>query len=611
MTCWIVAVLLAFPQASPAQDAHPPTHALAISGSVKYPPGFSHFEYARPDAPKGGQVKMGALGAYDSLNPFIIKGVPASGLGLMYDTLTLQSLDEPFAEYGLVAEKIEIAPDRSWVIFHLNPQARFHNGQPIKADDVVFSFNLLREKGDPMYQKYWADVLKAEELDPARVRFALGDKSNPELPLILGQLVVLPKHYWERRNFSEPTLDPPLGSGPYRILDVKPGRSITYERVADYWGQNLGVNKGRNNFDRITYDYYRDENVLLHAFNAGEFDFRSENISKFWATGYTSPAIKDGFLIKEELPNDVNQGMQAFAYNLRRPLFQHPKVREALMYAFDFEWSNKNLFYGQYTRSASYFSNSELASQGLPSEAELKILEPYRDRLPAEVFTKEYRLPVTDGSGNNRTQLKMAMDLLQAAGWVIKNGKRVNEKTGEPFRFEILLHSPTFERVVAPFAQNLGKLGIDATYRTVDTSQYIRRVQDFDFDMVVSGWGQSQSPGNEQREFWGSEAAGLPGSRNYTGLRNPVVDELVEKLIQAPTREDLVNHCKALDRVLLWQHLVIPQWHTAVDRVAYWNKLVRPTVVPRYALDIMAWWVDPKKEKALGEYKAKTKRDGS
>ena len=369
------------------------SHALAMTGAPKYAEDFKHFAYADPNAPKGGDLKMGAIGTFDTFNSFIIRGVPAAGIALLYDTLTVQSLDEPFTQYGLLASKIEMPADRSWVVYHLNSKARFHDGQPVTAADVAFSFNLLMDQGDPLYSKYWADVEKVEILDERRVKFYLGAKPNPELALILGQLTVLPKHYWEGRDFTKPDLEIPIGSGPYKIMDFKPGRSITYQRDDSYWAKDHPVNKGRYNFGTMTYDYYRDPTVSLHAFKAGEYDFRQENISRAWATAYNGPPFEDGFIIKEEIDNDVNQGMQCFVYNTRRPLFRDRKVREALAYAFDFEWTNKNLFFGQYKRSKSFFSNSELASSGLPGPRELKILEPYRDRLPREVFEKEYQPP--------------------------------------------------------------------------------------------------------------------------------------------------------------------------------------------------------------------------
>jgi microcin C transport system substrate-binding protein len=584
------------------------SHALAISGPPKYDRDFTHFDYTDPNAPKGGHVTLGAVGTFDSFNPFIIKGVAVGGIGLIYDTLTVQALDEPFTRYGLIAEKIELPADRTWVIYHINPKAKFHDGRPVTSEDVIFSFNLLKEKGDPLYDKYWADVEKVEAPGKLEVKFHLGNKPNQELALILGDLTVLPKHYWETRDFTKPSLEIPIGSGPYKVSRFKAGRSVTYKRNDDYWAKEVPVNQGRYNFDAVTYDYYRDPSVSIHAFKAGEYDFRAENISKTWATAYNGPLFKKGFIIKEELDNDVNQGMQAFFYNTRRAIFKDKTVREALAYAFDFEWTNKELFYGQYTRSTSYFSNSELASKGLPGPLELKVLELFKEELPKEIFEKEYQPPKTDGSGNNRTNLRTALKLLKQAGWEIKGKKLVDKKSGKPFKFQILLHDPTFERVVLPFKKNLLRLGIQMNIRMVDTAQYINRLRNFDFDMVVSGIGQSESPGNEQREFWGSKAADIPGTRNYVGIKDPVVDEIIKMIISAPNREMLVTATRALDRVLLWGHYVIPHWHISKYRLVYWNKFSRPEILPRYSLDFNAWWVDQDKNAKLINRKKKHKK---
>ena len=606
LTTWTIVILslIAIDQGR-CQDKITVSHALAMAGEPKYDQEFTHFEYANPNAPKGGNVKLGTIGTFDSFNPFIIRGVPAAGISFLYDTLTVQSLDEPFTQYGLLASKIEMPADRSWVVYRLDSKAKFHDGKPVTAADVAFSFNLLMEQGDPLYSKYWADVEKVEILDEHRVKFHLGTKSNPELALIIGQLTVLPKHYWQGRDFSKPDLEIPIGSGPYKILEFKPGRSITYQRDDTYWAKDHPVNTGRYNFDTITYDYYRDPTVSLHAFKAGEYDFRQENVSRAWATAYSGPPFEAGFIIKEEIDNDVNQGMQCFVFNTRRPLFRDGKVREALAYAFDFEWTNKNLFFGQYTRSQSFFSNSELAASGLPTPQELEILEPYRDRLPREVFEKAYQAPTSDGSGNIRANIRIALRLLQQAGWEIKGKKLVNQKTGEPFRFELLLYDSTFERVALPFKKNLSRLGIEMDLRVVDTAQYINRRRDFDFDMMIATFGQSESPGNEQREYWGSSAADIPGTRNFAGLKNPVVDEIIERVISAPNREELVHATRALDRVLLWQHIVIPQWHIAKYRVAYWNKFARPQIIPRYSLGFDTWWIDAGKNARLLDYQKK------
>ena len=585
------------------------THALAMTGTPKYAEDFKHFDYVNPNAPKGGDVKMATVGTFDSLNPFIIRGVAATGTGFMYDTLTDQSLDEPFTQYGLIAAKIELPEDRSWVIYHLNSKAKFHDGEPITAADVVFSFNLLINKGNPMYSKYYASIEKVEALDNLRVKFYLGDKPNPELALIIGQLPVLPKHYWDSRDFTKPGLEIPIGSGAYKILEFKPGRSITYIRHDNYWAKDHPLNKGRYNFDKMTYDYYRDPTVSLHAFKAGEYDFRQENSSRAWATAYNGPPFDNGFIIKEEIDNDVNQGMQCFVFNTRRDLFKDRKVRQALAYAFDFEWTNKTLFFGQYARSKSYFSNSELASSGPPGSRELKILEAYRDRLPGEVFEKAYQPPETDGSGYIRNNTRIALRLLKQAGWEIKGRKLVNKKTGDPFILELLLIDPAFERVALPFKKNLSRLGIEMNIRVVDTAQFINRRRDFDFDMIVARFPQSESPGNEQREYWGSSAADIPGTRNYAGIKNPVIDEIIKRVISAPNRDELVYTTRALDRVLLWGHYVIPHWHIAKYRVAYWDKFSRPKIVPRYSLGFDTWWIDSAKNAKLFDYKRNLKKE--
>ena len=601
----LIALILLMLTTAPgrAQQKITTSHALALTGAPKYAENFKHFDYANPDAPKGGDVKQGSIGTFDSLNQFIIRGVPAAGLELLYDTLTEQSLDEPITKYGLIAAKIELPQDRTWVIYHLNSKARFHDGKSVTAADVVFSFNVLIDKGDPLWSKYWADVEKVEALDDLRVKFHLSKKPNPELALIIGDLTVLPKHYWQGRDFSKPGLEIPVGSGPYKIAAFKPGRSITYKRDNNYWAKDHPVNKGRHNFDTMTYDYYRDPTVSLHAFKAGEYDFRRENISRAWATAYTGPPFDAGLILKEEIDNDVNQGMQGFIFNIRRNLFKNRKVREALAYAFDFEWTNKNLFYGQYTRCKSFFSNSELASSGLPGSQELKILEAYRDRLPPEVFEKAYQPPKTDGSGNIRNNIRIALRLLKQAGWEIKGKQLVNKKTGAPFKFEILLDTPNFERIALPFKKNLARLGIEMNIRVVDTAQFINRRRDYDFDMIVERIPHSESPGNEQREYWGSSAADIPGTRNFVGIKNPVIDEIIEQLISAPNREQLVYTTRAMDRVLLWEHYVIPQFYSAKYRVAYWNKFSRPKIMPRYSLGFDTWWLDADKNAKLVDFK--------
>lgn len=579
---------------SSAPMAEQAVHGLAMHGDLKYPADFTHFAYTNPEAPKGGSVTLSAVGSYDSLNPYILKGRKASSLGLVFDTLTESSSDEAFSRYGLVAESMEVPADRSWVIFNLRPEARFHDGSPITADDVAFSVEMLKTKGHPFYRSYFGSVGTTEILGSHRIKFSFDGGENRELPLIIGELPILPKAWWADRDFDKTTLEFPLGSGPYRIKQIAPGRSITYERVDDYWGTDLPVNRGRYNFDEIHIDYYRDSTVALEAFKAGEFDFRQENVAKNWATAYDVPAVTNGQVIKEEIPHEQGTGMQAFVFNTRREVFKDARVREALGLLFDFEWTNRNLFYGAYTRSSSYFSNTELASSGVPQGEELAILERYRDKLPPALFTQPFKLPVTNGDGNIRPNLRRALRLFKQAGWQLKNKKLVDAQ-GQPMAFEILLVQPTFERVVLPYKRNLEKLGIAASVRTVDTSQYKNRLDQFDFDMVVGGFGQSLSPGNEQRDFWGSAVADEQGSRNLMGIKNPVIDELIEGVIAAPDRESLVAGTHALDRVLLWNHYLIPNWHIPMHRIVYWNKFDRPDTPPKYALGFYTWWVDADK----------------
>ena len=593
-------VFFAFISSLTNAEIIPKTHAIAMHGSAKYSAEFKHFDYVNPAAPKGGELRLPVVSGsgFDSLNPFIIKGVPAAGMtylrqSYLYDSLGVHADDEPFSIYGLIAESMEIPDDRSFITFNLHPQARFQDGRPITAEDVIYTFELLTQQGHPLFSNYYKDVAKVEALNSHSVKFSFSTNKNKELPLILAEMPVLPKHFWQQRDFSKTSLEIPLGSGPYHIESIDPGRSIIYGRNPDYWAKDLPVNKGRYNFDRIKFDYYRDENVAIEALKSGEYDLRAENSAKNWASAYTGPQFDSGQLIKVELPDHNPTGMQAFTYNTRRSIFKDPKVREALAYAFDFEWTNQNIFYGAYTRTHSYFSNSELAATELPSPTELAILEPYKAQLPPEVFTTLYQPPTTKGDGNIRSNIRHALNLLKQAGWQIKNNKLTHLKTGQEMAFEILLVSPTFERVVLPFKKNLARLGIDMTVSTIDPQQYINRINEFNFDMVVSVFGQSNSPGNEQRDYWNSTEADRPGSRNIIGIKDPVVDALIEQIISAPDREALVARTRALDRVLLWGHYVIPQFHNRSYRIAYWNKFERPQIMPKYSLGIDTWWAKP------------------
>jgi microcin C transport system substrate-binding protein len=601
----VVALLLGFTGA--ARGAA--THGVSLFGDLKYGPDFEHFDYVNPDAPKDGTMRRSAIGTFDTLNPFVIKGIPASGVGEVFDTLAVRSEDEPSSIYGLVAENIELAPDKLSVLYTLRKEARFHDGSPMTPDDVVWTFEILRAKGQPHYRSYYGDVTKVEKEGERGVRFYFKSAENRELPQILGEMPVLSKAYWAGRDFEKTTLDPPLGSGPYKIESLDPGRSITYRRVADYWAADLPVNKGRYNVDVIRYDYYRDTTIALEAFKAGQYDVRSEISSKNWATGYDSPALRAGLIKKEEIPNELPNGMQGFGYNLRRPLFQDPRIREALAYAFDFEWSNRELFYGAYTRTRSYFDNSELAATGVPQGEELKILEKFRGRIPDAVFTTEYDPPKYDGSGNIRDGLRAALKLLKEAGWTFKDEKLVNDETGQPFEFEILLVQPEFERIVLPFKKNLERMGINARVRTIDPAQYQKRMETFDYDMTVVGFGESLSPGNEQREFWGSQAADEQGSGNLLGIKNTIIDELIEELIRAPDRPSLVAHTRALDRVLQYGYYVIPNYHLSAFRVAYWDKFRRPAISPKYAVGLDTWWIDPSAEQSVEAKKGEVTKE--
>ncbi|HEU0117237.1 MAG TPA: extracellular solute-binding protein [Alphaproteobacteria bacterium] len=591
-TLWLVLLaLLALP--AHAQQAN---NGLALHGAPKYPADFQHFEYVNPDAPKGGQIRLEGLGTFDTINPFTLKGVSADGAGALFETLMIRSLDEPFSQYGWVAETVTVAPDRGWVSYKLRPEAKFWDGSPITPDDVIFSFETLRDKGHPSYRSYYKDVVKAEKIGDREVKFTFKDTTNTELPLIMGELPVLSKKYWTGKDFGATTLDASImSSGPYKIGDLQQGRSITFARVKDWWAKDLPVNKGRYNYDSIHYDYYRDATVALEAFFAGRYDYRFENIAKHWALDYNTPAVKQGLIKRQELKNELPAGMQAFVFNTRRDIFKDPRVREALGYAFDFEWSNKNAAYGAYTRTKSYFDNSELAATGLPSPAELKILEPFKGKIPDAVFTQEFKVPTTDGSGDNRENMRKATELLKAAGWNLKDGKLVNAE-GKPFTFEIIDAEPMFERWVQPFLRNLERLGVQATFRIVDTAQMQNRLDDFDFDMTITVFGESLSPGNEQYDYWASNKADVKGSRNLIGVRDPVVDALIDKLVHVNSREDLVTITHALDRVLLWNYYVIPQWHIGTYRIAYWDMFAQPAIAPKYGLEVVdGWWIDPAK----------------
>ena len=578
-------------------------HAIAMHGEPKYPDSFQYVDYANPDAPKGGKIILSSTGSYDSFNPFILKGTAAAGIGNLYETLTTGSSDEAFTEYGLIAKTIEWPDDRSWVAFTIREEAVWHDGKNISPEDVIWTFNTLMEKGHPFYKYYYGDVVEVIQENDNKVRFNFKGNTNLELPLIVGQLPVLPKHYWTNKNFEETSMDIPIGSGPYKIKNFDAGRTITYELDSDYWGKNIPIKKGTENFGVIQYEYYKDRSIEREAFKSGDIDLFSENTSKDWATSYDTPAVQNGLIKKELIEHQNPQGMQGFAFNTRKEIFEDKRVREALSYAFDFEWTNKNLFYNAYKRTNSFFENSELASSGVPLGGELDLLNDYRELLPQKLFQEEYNPPKTDGSGFMRKELQEATKLLQDAGWELQEGKLINKKSGSKFEFELLLVSPAFERIVLPFKDNLAKLGIDVSVRTIDSAQYQNRLDGFDFDMIVSTFSQSLSPGNEQRNFWGSDAAKTNGSRNIIGISNEVIDSLIEKVISAKDREDLIMTTRALDRVLLWNHYVIPQWHISAYRTLYWDIFDKPSVRPKYSLGTHTWWVDADKASTIDQRK--------
>ncbi|MFP4138114.1 MAG: extracellular solute-binding protein [Halomonas sp.] len=593
-------LLLLGPLAAAGEVEPPPTrgdvptvHGLALYGEPALPADFSHFPYVNPEAPKGGSLTQAAVGgSFDSTNPFIIRGTPAADVSKIYDTLLAGNPDEPFSLYGLLAEGIRLDPERDWVEFDLRPEARFQDGEPVTAEDVVFSFDVLTEQGNPFYAGYYADVEEVTALDADTVRFDFAETHSRELPLIVGQLPVLPRHYWEERDFAAPTLAIHPGSGPYRIAEVDPGRRIVYERDPDYWGQDLPVNRGRHNIDRLVHDYYRDRDIAWEAFKAGLLDFRTDARAATWAIGYDFPAFEEGLVKKITIPDGQPARMQAFVFNLRKEKFQDRRVREALALTFDFPWLNANIFYDAYRRTESFFQNSEMAAEGLPSDAELEVLEPWRDELPEEVFTEPAPLEQPD---ELRERLRLAFELLQEAGYEVSDDGLVDAESGRPLELEVLLNDTGMERVVQPMLRNMARLGIQGRIRIVDINQYLNRLREFDFDLVVGQFPQSNNPGNEQREFWTSDFAETPQSRNLMGLADPVVDDLVARLIRASSREELNTLARALDRVLLHQHILIPHYHSGETRIAVWDKFDRPDPGPEYDMDMAAWWVDPER----------------
>ena len=579
-------------------------HGLSLFGDLKYGPDFAHFDYVEPNAPKGGMLYLATVGTFSTLNPFTLKGVSAAGAGFPFESLLEGAADEPDAAYGLVAAEVALAPDRRSVRFLLRPEARWHDGTPVTAADVAFSFEILTTEGAPSFATQLAGVDRVETSGDRDVTFHLAGPDNRKLPLIVGGMPIVSEAYFRGRSFGKTTLEPPLGSGPYRVGKVDAGRFIGFERVAEYWGAALPAMTGRYNFDTIFIDYYRDRTVLVEALKAGEYDFHEEFTSKVWATQYDIPAVEEGWLVKDVLPDNTPSGVQAFFINTRLPKFQDRRVREALSYVFDFEWLNKNQFFGIYDRMASYFENSDLAARGLPSEAELAILEPYRGAVPEEVFTTEFAPPSTDGSGNNRQNLRSAQALLREAGWITRDGALVNEATGEPMTIEFLYFEPTFERIYAVFARSLERLGVGVTLRLVDSASYEERMKSHDFEITTLRFVFNLSPGAELNANFATATADQVGSSNAAGIKDPVVDALIAEVVGATDRATLVAAARALDRVLLRGHYMIPQWYKGAHHLVYWDKFGRPALKPRYARGVIdTWWVDREKDDALRAYR--------
>ena len=585
-------------------------HGLSLFGDLKYPAGFKQFDYVNAAAPKGGVVRQIAIGTFDNFNIAVagVKGALVTGIDHIYDTLLTASFDEVSTEYGLIAEAVSYADDFSTAAYRLRAEAKWHDGVPITPDDAIFSFDAFK-KYSPQLAAYYRHVAKMEKTGDREITFVFDAPGNRELPQIVGQLLMLPKHYWEgtdkngnKRDIGSTTLEPPLGSGPYRIKEFSAGRNIVYERVKDYWGKDLNVSVGRDNFDELRFEYFRDTTVALEAFKADTVDWRTENSAKNWATAYDFPAVADKRVIKEEFPINSQGIMQAFAFNIRRPKFQDPRVRLAFNYAFDFEEMNKQIFFGQYKRIASYFEGTELAASGIPEGRELEILEKVRDQVPPEVFTTPYSNPIAGDPQKVRDNLREAVRLFRAAGYEVRNERLVNGKTGEPLTVEFLADDPSFERVFLFYKPSLDRLGVAVSVRTVDDSQYENRLRNWDYDVITASWPESLSPGNEQRGFWGSQAADQPGSLNLIGIKNPAVDAMIDQVIFAKSRADLVAATKALDRVLLWNHYVVPQWTYGKVRSARWDRFGRPDPLPKYAGAAFPalWWWDAAKAAKTG-----------
>lgn len=581
------------------------SHGLSAFNDLKYPADFRHFDYVDPNAPKGGALTAWELETFDNLNPAILKGVAAAGLNLVFESLMARALDEPDALYGLIAESVEMPADRGHALFRLNPKARWHDGTPITAADVLYSFNAIMKDGHPQYRLLYADV--AEVTAPAKDQVLFRFKAGPsrrDLPLLVATMPVFAQSWFKDRSFAATTLDPPLASGPYKIAKVDPGRSIQYARVADYWGRDLPVNAGRNNFDLIRYEYFRDRDIGFEALFAGAYDYRLEITARNWAGGYDRPPVKAGAIKREVLADETPSGVQAFFLNTRRPHLADRRVREALNLAFDYEWLNKNLFFSLYKRTRSMFENSDLAATGLPSPAEVALLAPFRKQLPAQVFDAEFQSPEHGDQTRTRERLRQAQALLAEAGYLVRDGRLIDAKTSKPFELEFLLFEASFQRVVLPFVRHLEQLGIHPTIRLVDVSTFENRMREFDYDVVIRRFTQPLTPGVEQRNYWGSGAADIVGGFNFSGIKDPAVDALIERIIAARNRDELRAATRALDRVLMWGYYTIPQWYSGTFRLAYWDKFGRPAVKPKYDLGLTdTWWFDPAKAAKLPKNK--------
>ncbi|PYC41298.1 extracellular solute-binding protein [Pseudomonas protegens] len=596
---FFISLALSFPASATITESH----GYAQFGTLKYPAKFTHFDWVNPVAPKGGTLRVMAFGTFDTLNPYTFKGISpvATPNFLQYGVNELNeplmvgtglyapSGDEPTSSYGLIARSVEYSEDRSWVVFNLRPEARFHDGKPITAYDVAFSYRLLLKEGHPQYRTNLQEVQRVDILGPQRIRFVFKRAGNPLLILRLGELPVLPKHYWKDRDFKATTFTPPLGSGPYRITQVQPGRQLVFERVKDYWGKDLPVKRGFNNFDRVEVEFYRDSDVAFEAFKAGEFDIYIEHQAKNWANGYNFPALNRGEVIKAQVAHQIPTQTQGLFMNTRRSLFADVRVREALGLMFDFQWTNRTLFSGAYQRALSYYPNSEFSATGLPVGHEWLLLSPYREQLPPNLFTQAFSLPRTEGRGIPRDTLRRALGLLAEAGWKL-NGQRLQNSAGQPLRFELMLVNPNLERILQPYVENLASIGIDARLRTVDRAQYKQRLDQFDYDMILMTLNQTLSPGLEQWQYFHSSQVSVKGSKNYAGINNPIVDHLLEQLLAAQSRDEQLAAGRALDRVLLWQHYMIPNWYLNYHRLAYRNRFALVTTPP-YNLGLNAWWL--------------------